>query len=292
LIHSNSTPTLSSTQNARLPRISVVTPTLNQAAFIEATIRSVLDQGYPALDYVVIDGGSADGTQAILQRYSSRLRWVSEPDRGQADAINKGLRMAKGDILAYLNSDDLYLPGTLAQVAGYLAAHPEAGWVYGDCRLIDEGGETIGRLRAPAFDLNRMILRGEYLPQPATFWRRSAAAVAGEFNVALRYSMDYDYFIRLGQHAPGHRLEAELACFRLQPVSKTISSEEKHWRETLMVSEWYGLKPWTAWYWLRRIRHRGLRALPGSWQRQIRRRLGRGQDDYQARHDSRSLSGE
>ena len=268
-------------------RISVVTPSLNQAAFIEATIRSVLDQDYPALDYIVIDGGSTDGTVEILKRYDSRLRWVSEPDQGQADAINKGLRMAEGDILAYLNSDDLYLPGTLSRVTEYLAAHPEASWVYGDCRLIDEAGNAIGRLRAPVFDLNRMILRGEYIPQPAAFWRRSAAAAVGEFDVTLRYSMDYDFFIRLGQRAPGRRLDAELACFRLQPASKTISSEDKHWRETLMVSERYGLKPWTIWYWLRRIRHRGLRALPNSWQRFVRRQLGRGQDQYQAEHDNR-----
>ena len=287
MIHPSSTRAPSSTDDARLPRVSVVTPSLNQAAFIEATIRSVLDQNYPALDYIVIDGGSKDGTSEILRRYSSRLRWVSEPDRGQADAINKGLRMAEGDILAYLNSDDLYLPGTLTRVAGYLAAHPEAGWVYGDCRLIDEAGNAIGRLRAPAFDLNRMILRGAYIPQPAAFWRRSAAAAVGEFDVTLRYSMDYDFFIRLGQRAPGHRLDAELACFRLQPASKTISSEDKHWRETLMVSERHGLRPWTMWYWLRRIRHRGLRALPGSWQRFVRRQLGRGQDQYQAEHDNR-----
>ncbi len=267
-------------------RISVVTPSLDQAHFIEATIRSVLDQGYPALDYIIIDGGSKDGTQAILQRYSSRLRWVSEPDRGQADAINKGFRMAEGGVLAYLNADDLYLPGTLARVADYLAAHPEAGWIYGDCRLIDEEGNTIGKLRAPAFDLNRMLLRGEYIPQPAAFWRRPAAAAVGEFDITLRYSMDYDFIIRLGRHTPGHRLDAELACFRLQPASKTISSEEKHWRETLMVSERYGLKPWALWYWLRRIRHHGVRALPGSWQRFVRRQLGRGQDQYQAEHDN------
>lgn len=287
MVHSSSTRAPSSTHDALLPRVSVVTPSLNQAAFIEATIRSVLDQDYPALDYIVIDGGSKDGTVEILQRYSSRLRWISEPDRGQADAINKGLRMAKGDILAYLNSDDLYLPGTLSRVAGYLAAHPEAGWVYGDCRLIDQAGNAIGRLRAPAFDLNRMILQGEYIPQPAAFWLRSAAAAVGEFDVTLRYSMDYDFFIRLGQRTPGRRLDAELACFRLQPASKTISSEDKHWRETLMVSERYGLKPWTIWYWLRRIRHRGLRALPSSWQRFVRRQLGRGQDQYQAEHDNR-----
>ncbi len=261
-------------------KVSSVTPSLNQAAFIQATIRSVLDQGYPDLDYIVVDGGSTDGTLDILRRYSSRLRWLSEPDRGQADAINKGFRLATGDVLAYLNADDLYLPGTIDRVTQYLAAHPATNWVYGDCRLIDEAGRPLGHLRAPEFNQGRMIQRGEYIPQPAAFWKRTAAAAVGEFDAALRYAMDYDYFIRLGRYAPGHRLDAELACFRLQPASKTISSEEKHWRETLMVSERYGLKPWTAWYWIRRFRHWGLRALPGPVQRWVRKRMGRAQDAH------------
>ena len=267
-----------------LPRISIVTPSLNQAAFIEATIRSVLNQHYSELDYLVIDGGSTDGTQTVLQKYDGRLRWLSEKDRGQTDAINKGMRLAEGEILAYLNADDLYLPETLDRVAHYLAAHPQAEWVYGDCRLIDEMGRSLGRLRAPSFNLNRMILRGEFIPQPTVFWRRSAATAIGEFDVTLRYAMDCDFFIRLGRRSPGHRLDAELACFRLQPLSKTVSGEEKHWRETLAVSERYGLKPWTFWYWWRRARHRGLRSLPLVVQRIITRRMGRSQDEYQADH--------
>jgi len=267
-----------------LPRISIVTPSLNQAAFIEATIRSVLNQHYSELDYLVIDGGSTDGTQTVLQKYDGRLRWLSEKDRGQTDAINKGMRLAEGVILAYLNADDLYLPETLDRVAHYLAAHPQADWVYGHCRLIDEMGQSRGQLRAPLFNLNRMILRGEFIPQPTVFWRRSAATAIGEFDVTLRYAMDYDFFIRLGQRSPGHHLDTELACFRLQPLSKTVSGEEKHWRETLKVSERYGLKPWTAWYWLRRLRHWGLRAFPGPAQRWVRRRMGRAQDAYLRKH--------
>jgi glycosyltransferase involved in cell wall biosynthesis len=262
--------------------ISIITPSLNQAAFIEATIHSVLDQQYPELDYIVIDGGSTDGTPAILQKYGDRLRWLSEKDRGQTDAINKGLRLATGEIMAYLNADDLYLPDTFAIVAQYFEQHPAANWVYGDCRLIDESGQLLGQLKAPEFNLKRMIQRGEYVPQPTVFWRRSAFAAIGEFDVNLRYALDYDFFIRLGQNSPGHRLDAELACFRLQPSSKTISGEEKHWREALMVSERHGLRPWAFWYWWRHIRHYGLRALPVSLQRFARRRLGRVQDDYQA----------
>ncbi len=269
------------------PRISIVTPSLNQAAFIEATLRSVLDQNYPALDYLVIDGGSTDGTLDILKKYGHRLRWISEPDRGQADAINKGFRLADGEVWAYLNADDLYRPETLQIVSTYFSDHAETDWVYGDCQLIDEVDQPIGMLKAPEFNLNRMIQRGEYIPQPAVFWRRSTAAALGEFDVTLRYSMDYDFFIRLSRYSPGHRLDAELACFRLQPSSKTVSGEEKHWRETLMISERYGLMPWKFWYWWRRARHRGLRILPQSLQRIITRRMGRAHDEYQADRNQR-----
>ncbi|MBI3912591.1 MAG: glycosyltransferase [Chloroflexi bacterium] len=262
-------------------RISVITPSLNQAAFIEATIRSVLDQDYAALDYIVIDGGSTDGTLAKLRGFGNRLRWVSEPDHGQSDAINKGMLMASGDVMAYLNADDLYLPGTLERVANYLATHPEAEWVYGHCQVIDETGAFMGKLNAPPFNLRRMIQRAEFLPQPAVFWRRSAATVVGEFDARLHYAMDYDYFIRLAKQSPGHRLDADLACFRFQPTSKTITSEEEHWREALMVSERHGLEFWMPWYWIRRTRHHALRALPGPMQQLIFRKLRRVQNLYQ-----------
>lgn len=262
-------------------KISIITPSLNQGSFIEMTIRSVLNQNYPALEYLVVDGGSTDDTLAILNEFSSYLRWVSEPDHGQADAINKGLRIATGDVLAYLNADDLYLPGTLKQVAEYFTVEPDAQWVYGNCRVIEENGNTIGRLIAPYFNLNRMIYRGAYVPQPAVFWRRTAGAAVGEFDATLRYALDYDYFIRLGMYAPGRYLDVELACFRLQSTSKTISASEKHWRESLMVSERYGLKPWTLWYWIRRVRHYGLRVLPQPLQLMLARRMGRVQDAYQ-----------
>jgi glycosyltransferase involved in cell wall biosynthesis len=262
------------------PRVSIVTPSYNQQPFLEETIRSLLLQEYPDLQYIIMDGGSNDGTVDILRRYESWLHWVSEPDRGQADAINKGLRMATGAILAYLNSDDIYLPGAIRTATTYLHAHPEVGMVYGDCRVIDAQGRVLGLMPGPEFDLYRYIHRAEVIPQQATFWRREALERVGAFDAGLHYSMDYDFFIRVGRAFPVAHIPQPLACFRLHGASKTVSRESLHWRESLAVSERYGMKPWTAWYWMRRLRHWGLRALPEPLERRVRRRMSRPWDPY------------
>jgi glycosyltransferase involved in cell wall biosynthesis len=258
--------------------VSVVTPSYNQGHLIEETIRSVLLQGYPHLEYVVIDGGSSDNTLDVLRHYEDHLRWVSEPDQGQADAINKGVRMSRGEMLAYLNSDDTYLPGSVRLVAEYFQTHPDVGMVYGDCQVIDAQGNVLGLMRGHKFNLHRLIHRAEIIPQPAAFWRRAVVEQVGLFDLTLRYSMDYDFFIRVGRAFRVAYIPQPLACFRLHSVSKTVSREERHWRETLAVSERYGMKPWMAWYWIRRLRHWGLRALPRPVQLWVRRRLGRAQD--------------
>jgi len=258
--------------------VSVITPSFNQAAFIEETIRSVLLQNYPALDYLVIDGGSTDGTQDILRRYERWLRWISEPDQGQTDAINKGLRLAIGDILAYLNSDDTYLPGGLHAIVKFCRANPAAGLVYGECRVSDEHSMVFGDLPRRSFNLRRTIEHGEFLPQQAVFWRHAALDKVGEFDATLHFAMDYEYFIRIARAFPVAYLPQPVACFRMQATSKTVSQSDKHWREALQVSERYGLKPWNLWYWIRRVRHWGLRVLTVAWQMWIRRRLNRAQD--------------
>src|SRR4029079_9681492 len=156
---------------SRRPRVSVITPSFNQARFLDQTMRSVFDQGYPDLDDIVIDGGSTDGSVDILRRYADRLAyWVSEPDGGQTHAINKGMQRAHGQVLAYLNSDDCYLPGALRAVAAFFDERPEVGLAYGDCQVIGPGGEVLGFLSRREFDLQRMIERGEYIPQPGAFW--------------------------------------------------------------------------------------------------------------------------
>lgn len=157
-----------------LPKISIITPSYNQAPYIEATLRSVLDeQDYPNLEYWVIDGGSTDGTLDILRRYEGRLRWISEPDGGQADAINKGMRLATGDILAWMNSDDLYAPGALRVAGEYFAAHPETMFLYGDALAIDEHDASHGiRVHVRAADADYLVNTGDPIVQPASFWRR------------------------------------------------------------------------------------------------------------------------
>jgi len=260
------------------PRVTIVTPSLNQGEFIEETIRSVLLQDYAELDYIVVDGGSHDGTVDILRRYERWLFWLSEPDGGQSEAINKGLRMATGEILAYLNSDDTYCPGCVSAIATVFESRRAVGLAYGDCQVIDEQGRELGYLPRHGFSLKRMIERGEFLPQQAVFWRRGAMEKVGPFDESLHYAMDFEFFIRVGRAFPVEYVPTLLARFRMHSSSKTTSQSEKHWREVLAVSQRYGLNPWNHWYWLRRLRHWGLRGLPEPLQMWVRRTLGRAQD--------------
>ena len=161
------------------PLVSIVIPSYNQARYLGATLRSVLEQDYSSMEVIVIDGGSTDGSVEIIQRYADRLAyWASESDRGQVDAINKGLQRASGEIVAWLNSDDLYLPGAVSDAVAVLTAHPDAGMVYGDGLLIDSENRLLDRHHYPpltALDL----LCFNVLLQPATFMRRSALEEAG-----------------------------------------------------------------------------------------------------------------
>lgn len=270
------------------PTVTVVTPSYNQAHFIEETLRSVLLQGYPNLEYIVVDGGSTDGTVEILQHYQDRVTWISEPDRGQADAINKGLRMAGGAILAYLNSDDTYLPGALHTAAGAFQDRPDAGLVFGDCYAVDRHGRRRGLIRGHPFDLERTVKRGEFVPQQAAFWSRPAMEAVGLFDESLHFCMDHDFFIRLGQRFPAHYVARPLANFRFHDTSKSVSAAENHWRESMAVSRRYGLTPLTAWYWIRVARHWGLRLLPQPLATRVRRWLGRAQDPLLHGSESRT----
>lgn len=229
----------------QLPKISIITPSYNQAIFIEQTIQSVLDQQYPLLEYWVIDGSSTDGTLQILKKYEKYLSWTSEPDKGQADAINKGLSRASGEVVAFLNSDDLYNPGSL-QVAGeYFASHLDAQWLSGRCINIDSQGKPIRFmirqyknfwLRINSY---KMLFVLNYISQPSTFWRRRLLDEVGYLNTSLYYTMDYEYWLRIGKHYQLHVLNKDLARFRIHSGSKSGATAHRQFDEELQVAMSY-----------------------------------------------------
>jgi GT2 family glycosyltransferase len=207
------------------PKISIVTPSYGQGHFIERTLYSVVSQGYPSLEYVVQDGGSDDGTVSVLRRYTDTLaRWVSEPDRGQGDAINRGFAHTSGEIMAYLNSDDLLLPGALAYVAAYFAAHPDVDVVYGNRVMIDEHDREIGSWVLPPHDDEELALL-DFVPQETLFWRRSAwEAAGGQIDAGLHFAIDWDLLLRMRESgARMVRLPRFLGAFRVHDAQKTAA---------------------------------------------------------------------
>jgi glycosyltransferase involved in cell wall biosynthesis len=219
-------------------RISLVTPSFNQARFIEQTIRSVLDQrGDFDLEYRVLDGGSSDDTTAILRRYEDRLIWTSERDEGQVDAINKGLRAASGDIVGWVNSDDTLLPGALAKVAEAFAKHPETEWLHGRCKIIDTDGRPIRawvsrykhfRARRHKFE---NLLTENYVSQMTAFWRRNMHDEIGYLDPSLKLAFDYEFWLRLAKRGAPIFLEQDIACFRWYETSKSGANFEAQFRE-------------------------------------------------------------
>jgi glycosyltransferase involved in cell wall biosynthesis len=204
-------------------RISVVTPSLNQGEFLERTLRSVLDQRHPALEYVVQDGGSTDASPAILQRWGDRLAgWDSRPDAGQSAAINAGFRRTTGEIMLYLNSDDVLFPGALPFVSDYFAAHPEVDVVYSHALLIDRDDRQVAAMTVPRHS-DRALRWYNFVPQPTCAWRRRVWEVAGSgLDESLHYSMDWDLWNRfLDVGARFARLPTFLAGFRVHPAQKT-----------------------------------------------------------------------
>lgn len=219
------------------PRVSIVTPSYNQGQFIEETIRSVLLQGYSNLEYIVIDGGSTDGSVEIIRRYAERLAyWVSEPDRGQSDAINKGFFRASGKILAWLNSDDLYLPGAITRAVEYLEEHPRAGIVYGAYKVIEGDGCAVEDCSVPPEYSFATLLRYHF-PQPTMFFRREVIERVGPLQVDLQYSMDWDLMLRAAMN--GVNIERipgpPLAAIRVWEGAKTTNRFERGLEEDLRV---------------------------------------------------------
>jgi len=260
---------------AGAPRVFVVTPSFNQAAYLGTAIDSVLAQEYPNLDYFVADGGSTDGSVEILRGYGDRLRWASRPDGGQAAAVADAWAASDADLLGWLNSDDLYLPGAVARVAAAFAAHPEAGMIYGDACFVDARGERLRPYPTRPFDAER--LRTEcFVCQPAAFVRRSAVETVGLPDRELRYCMDYDLWIRLAKAVPVVHLAEPLACSRVHAETKSQRELTAVFAEIARVTaRHYGVAPrnWAAAEMIHRSKLRSESAprrwLPKRWRRRL-----------------------
>jgi glycosyltransferase involved in cell wall biosynthesis len=219
--------------------VSVVTPSFNSGRFIERTIRSILLQEHDPIEHIIVDGGSTDGTIEVLKRYP-HLRWISEPDQGQSDALNKGFRIARGEIVGWLNADDTYNAGAVSSGLAFLEQRPEVGLVYSHCNIIDEDDRVAYRLSAPAFDMQRELV-AHNLPQPTNFFRKAALAEVGYLNTDLHYVMDWELYLRLGLKYPIANVDAVWANFRECAGTKTVAHPERFWVEYLRVLDaFYG----------------------------------------------------
>lgn len=216
--------------------VSIVTPSYNQSRFIQDTIRSVLSQDYPQMEYIIVDGASTDGSVEIIHRYEDQLAWwVSERDQGQTDAINKGFARATGDIFAWLNSDDTYEPGAVSAAVNYLQEHPEVGMVYGDCNYIDENGERIGKFRSRQTTYQRIRRGYNQIPQQTMFFRAGLWKQVGPLDPSFHYAMDYDLWTRIAARSEIKYVPQTWANFRLHTAGKTIVADDRFWPEMLRI---------------------------------------------------------
>lgn len=229
----------------RHPSISIVTPCLNARTTISETLASVRSQDFAAVEHIVIDGGSTDGTIELLAE-DPRVRWISEPDRGLSHAFNKGVAMATGDVIGWLNADDVYLPGALEAVAEAFAAEPDREWATGRCAIIDATGAQI---RAPVVTYKSLFLRryslGLHLVQnfvaaPSTFVLRSVLDELGGLDERFKYSMDYDLWLKLGRRGPPARVDGTVAAFRMGEGSLSMSGFERQFEEHALNAREHG----------------------------------------------------
>jgi glycosyltransferase involved in cell wall biosynthesis len=206
------------------PRVTIVTPSYNQAQFLEETIESVLAQDYPNLEYIVVDGGSTDGSIDIIRRYEDRLAWwVSERDRGQADALNKGFARATGELLGWINSDDTLLPHAVMRAAAVLERDPELLFVYGAVIEIDERSRRVGYSPPVHLDVPEMVRKCNYaIGQQGSLFRRRALDVAGPLNADSHWLFDTEFFLRIVLAGKAARIDDALATYRLHSESKTM----------------------------------------------------------------------
>ena len=226
--------------------LTIVTPSFNKVSFIEQTIQSVLTQrGDFTFEYIVIDGGSTDGTLDILKKYEGQLEWVSEPDEGMYDALNKGFRQAQGEIVASLDADDVYTPNAFQTVLTYFRRHPDVNWVYGKCRIVDENGREIKQWITAYKNLllrhysYRVLLCENFISGPTVFFRRKVLDEVGYFDTRFKLAADYEYWLRLGQRYPAGVIDEYLAHFRSYGGSTSNPRYREQFAEELRIAALY-----------------------------------------------------
>lgn len=239
------------------PLVTIVTPSYNQAPYLEETIKSVLSQTYNKIEYIIIDGGSEDGSLDVIRKYADYLaHWVSEKDRGQTEAINKGFDLARGEILAWINSDDTLLPNAVEEAVQFLQANQEIGLVYGDANYIDEKSRVIGKFPASQTDLKRLRRGYVHIPQQASFFRKTLWDQVGPLDPEFFFAMDYDLWVRIASVSEIRYVPRTWANFRLHRDAKTINADERCWPEMLEVhfrdgGSWFA--PIVMKYYLRKL---------------------------------------
>ena len=219
--------------------VSIVTPSFNQGEFIEENILSVKKQDYPNIEHIIIDGGSTDGTLGILKRYEGDVTWISEPDNGQSQAINKGFAMATGEIIGWLNSDDVYEPGAVQTAISALSQTPDVGIVYGYARLMDAQGREREVYRSPEYSRDKLFSSPNFIRQPTVFFRKAVLDKVGYLDESLHYVMDYDLWLRMGMVADFRLIPTVLASERFHGEAKSVAREKDFWPELLSLYKKY-----------------------------------------------------
>ena len=234
---------LNGSVSEQVPLVTIITPSYNQAQYLEETIQSVLSQNYPRLEYFIVDGGSKDGSPEIIRKYADRLAWwVSEKDRGQADAINKGFARATGEIVAWLNSDDLYQPGAIASAVAELMDHPECGMVFGDVISIDANSQPFNIMTFGDWGLED-LLQFRIIGQPAVFVRRSVLEKAGYLDLSYNLVLDVELWMRVARQAPIRYVPQRWAAARFHPTAKNVSLAAHYSTEAERLLAWIAGQP-------------------------------------------------
>ena len=240
------------------PLVSIITPSFNQARYLETTIQSVLEQDHPRLEYIIVDGGSTDGSVDIIKKYAGQLAWwVSEEDKGQTDAINKGFARANGEVLAWINSDDTYNARAVSSAVKYLTEHPQAALVYADCNFINAAGQVIGKFNSAQTNYRRLRQGYVHIPQQTVFFRAEYWRDVGPLDPSFYFAMDYDLWTRIAAKAVLKYLPGQTwANFRIHDLGKTTAHDDRCWPEMIRIHYRDGggfFAPIVAKYYLRKL---------------------------------------